>query len=129
MPSFNKAVSMGHLTRNPDLKYLENGTPVVNFGLAMNHKFKQGEDLKEEVCFIDVVVFGKQAEPCAEYLTKGAGCLVEGRLRQRQWVTEDGQKHSKHEIVAQSVTFMGKSDRSQHEGKPPEHEGGNLGDQ
>ena len=69
---------------------------------------KQGEELKEEVCFVDIVVFGKQAEHCGQYLSKGNGAIIEGRLQQRRWETEDGQKRSKHEVVAQSVTFMPK---------------------
>jgi len=108
MSGFNKCIIMGHLTRNPELRYLPSGTPVASFGLASSHRFKQGDDLKEEVCFVDIVVFGKQAEHCGQYLSKGAGVIVEGRLQQRRWETEDKQKRSKHEIVAQTVTFMPK---------------------
>jgi single-strand DNA-binding protein len=74
----------------------------------VSRRFKQGDELKEEVCFIDIVVFGKQAEHCGQYLSKGNGAIVEGRLQQRRWETEDGQKRSKHEVVAQTVTFMPK---------------------
>ena len=84
------------------------GTPVASFGLAVSRRFKQGEELKEEVCFVDIVVFGKQAEHCGQYLSKGNGAIIEGRLQQRRWETEDGQKRSKHEVVAQNVTFMPK---------------------
>jgi single-strand DNA-binding protein len=105
---FNKVILMGNLTRNPELRYTPNGTPVASFGLAVSRRFKQGEDLKEEVCFVDIVVFGKQAEHCGQYLSKGNGAIVEGRLQQRRWETEDGQKRSKHEVVAQTVTFMPK---------------------
>jgi len=105
---FNKVILMGNLTRNPELRYTPNGTPVASFGLAVSRRFKQGEDLKEEVCFVDIVVFGKQAEHCGQYLSKGNGAIIEGRLQQRRWETEDGQKRSKHEVVAQSVTFMPK---------------------
>lgn len=108
MAGFNKVILMGNLTRNPELRYTPNGTPVASFGLAVGRRFKQGEDLKEEVCFVDIVVFGKQAEHCGQYLSKGNGVIVEGRLQQRRWETEDGQKRSKHEVVAQSVTFMPK---------------------
>jgi single-strand DNA-binding protein len=99
---------MGNLTRNPELRYTPSGTPVANFGLAVSRRFKQGEDLKEEVCFIDIVVFGRQAEHCGQYLSKGNGVIIEGRLQHRRWETEDGQKRSKHEVVAQNVTFMPK---------------------
>ncbi|MEQ1793370.1 MAG: single-stranded DNA-binding protein [Nitrospira sp.] len=108
MAGFNKVILMGNLTRNPELRYTPSGTPVASFGLAVSRRFKQGEELKEEVCFVDIVVFGKQAEHCGQYLSKGNGAIIEGRLQQRRWETEDGQKRSKHEVVAQSVTFMPK---------------------
>jgi single-strand DNA-binding protein len=121
---FNKVILMGNLTRNPELRYTPNGTPVASFGLAVSRRFKQGEDLKEEVCFVDIVVFGKQAEHCGQYLSKGNGALVEGRLQQRRWETEDGQKRSKHEVVAQTVTFMPKRQEggSGGGGEPPVHD-------
>ncbi|MEQ1795064.1 MAG: single-stranded DNA-binding protein [Nitrospira sp.] len=109
MAGFNKVILMGNLTRNPELRYTPSGTPVASFGLAVSHKYKQGEELKEEVCFVDIVVFGKQAEHCGQYLSKGNGVIIEGRMQQRRWETEDGHKRSKHEIVAQGVTFMPKS--------------------
>lgn len=121
MAGFNKVILMGNLTRNPELRYTPNGTPVASFGLAVSRRFKQGEDLKEEVCFVDIVVFGKQAEHCGQYLSKGNGAIVEGRLQQRRWETEDGQKRSKHEVVAQTVTFMPKRQDSGG-GDPPVHD-------
>jgi len=105
---FNKIILIGNLTKNPELRYTPNGTPVANFGLAVNRKYRQAEELKEEVCFVDIVVFGKQAEHCGQYLSKGNGVIVDGRLQQRRWETEDGQKRSKHEVVAQTVTFLPK---------------------
>jgi single-strand DNA-binding protein len=60
------------------------------------------------VCYIDIVVFGKQAEHCGQYLSKGHGVIVDGRLQQRRWETDDGQKRSKHEVVAQSINFLPK---------------------
>ena len=108
MVAFNRVILIGNLTRNPELRYTPSGTPVANFGLAVSRRFRQGEDQKEEVCFVDIVVFGKQAEPCGQYLSKGDGAIIEGRLQQRRWETEDGQRRSKHEVVAQSVTFLPK---------------------
>jgi len=105
---FNKVVLIGNLTRNPELRYTPSGTPVANFGLAVNRRFKQADDQKEEVCYIDIVVFGKQAEHCGQYLNKGDGAIIDGRLQQRRWETDDGQRRSKHEVVAQSVTFLPK---------------------
>lgn len=108
MVSFNKVILIGNLTRDPEIRYTPSGTPVANLRLAVNHKYKQAEELKEEVCYIDVVVFGKQAENCGQYLNKGQSVIVDGRLQERRWETEDGQKRSKHEVVAQVVRFMPK---------------------
>jgi single-strand DNA-binding protein len=79
--------------------------------MAVNRRYKQGEEFKEEVCYIDIVVFGKQAESCGQYLNKGSGVIVEGRLQERRWETE-GQKRSKHEVAAQSVRFLPKRQES-----------------
>jgi len=119
MAGFNKIILMGNLTKNPELRYTPNGTPVASFGLAVNRKFRQAEELKEDVCFIDIVVFGKQAEHCGQYLSKGNGVIVDGRLQQRRWEAEDGQKRSKHEVVAQTVTFLPKRQEASAE---PAHE-------
>ena len=108
MASFNKVILMGNLTRDPEIRYNPNGTAVANFSLALSRKYKQGDEYKEEVSYIDIVVFGKQAENCGQYLAKGRGALVEGRLQQRRWETDDGQKRSKVEVVANSVQFMPK---------------------
>lgn len=108
MVSYNKVILIGNLTKDPEVRYTPSGTPVANFRLAVNHKYKQGEDLKEEVCYIDVVVFGKQAENCGQFLNKGQSVIVDGRLHERRWESEDGQKRSKHEVVAQTVRFMPK---------------------
>ena len=108
MVGFNKVILIGNLTRNPELRYTPSGTPVVNFPLAVNRRYKQADEPKEEVCYVDIVVFGRQAEHCGQYLSKGDGAIVDGRLQQRRWETEDGQKRSKHEVVAQNVTFMPK---------------------
>ncbi len=108
MASYNKVILMGNLTRDPEMRYTPNGTPVASFAIAVNRKYKQGEETKEEVSYIDIVVFGKQAENCSKYLGKGDSVLIDGRLQQRRWETEDGQKRSKHEVVAQAVQFMPK---------------------
>ena len=110
--NLNQVTLIGHLTRNPELRYTPSGTPVASFGLAVNRRFKQGDERKEEVCFIDIVVFGKTAEHCGQYLAKGQQALIEGRLQQRRWETDDGTKHSKHEVVADKVQFGKKPERS-----------------
>ncbi|HAS55312.1 MAG: single-stranded DNA-binding protein [Nitrospirae bacterium GWC2_57_13] len=108
MTSFNKVILLGNLTRDPEVRYTPNGAAVASFAIAVNRKYKQGEETKEEVSYIDIVVFGKQAESCGQYINKGDSVLVDGRLQQRRWETEDGQKRNKVEVVAQSVHFMPK---------------------
>lgn len=105
---FNKVILIGNLTRDPELRYTPQGTSVCNFGIAVNRRYKLGDETKEEVTFINVVVFGKQADTCGQYLNKGSAVLIEGRLQERRWETEDGQKRSRHEVVAQSVRFLSK---------------------
>ncbi len=109
MVSFNKVVLLGNLTRDPEVRYTPSGTAVASFAIAVNRRYKQGDETKDEVSYIDIVVFGKQAEACGQYLNKGDGILVDGRLQQRRWDDkETGQKRSKVEVVAQSVNFMPK---------------------
>jgi len=105
MASFNKVLLMGNLTRDPELRYTSGGTAVASFGLAVNRKFKQGEEWKDEVCFVDITVWAKQGENCAEYLNKGSLVFVEGRLNYQTWEAE-GQKRSKLEVVANIVQFL-----------------------
>ena len=118
MVSFNRVIVAGNLTRDPETRFLPSGTAVTEFAIAVNSRFKSKatNELREEVSFFDIVVFGKTGENCAEYLSKGSPVLVEGRLRQRRWET-DGQKRSKIEIVADNVQFLGS-------GRGPEQEGG-----
>lgn len=106
MASLNKVILLGNLTRDPELRYTPSGTAVSSFGLAVNRRYRQGDESKEEVCFVDVVTFGRQAETVGEYLSKGSMALIEGRLQWRSWENEAGQKRSKHEVVANNVQFM-----------------------
>ena len=109
MVSFNKVVLLGNLTRDPEVRYTPSGTAVASFSIAVNRRYKQGDETKDEVSYIDIVVFGKTAENCGQYLNKGDAILVDGRLQQRRWVDkESGQKRSKVEVVAQTVNFMPK---------------------
>ena len=120
MPSFNKVLLMGNLTRDPELRFTASGTAVAGFGLAVNRRYKSGNEWKDEVCYVDITVWGKQGENCAEYLNKGSGVFVEGRLHMRSWETEEGQKRNKLEVVANNVQFLGRSGS----GKPPMDLGG-----
>src|SRR4030042_7001777 len=112
MASFNKVILMGNLTRDPETKYTQGGSAVANFGLAVNRRStsKDGEK-KEEVDFFDIEAWDKQAENCQEYLNKGQGVLVEGRLKQDRWEDENGNKKSKIKIVASAVQFLPKADK------------------
>ncbi len=106
MVTFNRVILAGNLVRDPEIRYLPSGTPVTSFAVAVNSRYKQNNEIKEEVSYFDIVVFGKQGENCAEYLSKGRPVLVEGRLRQRRWES-DGVKKSKIEVVADGVQFLG----------------------
>ena len=99
---------MGNLTRDPDLKYTPSGAAVCNFGLAVNRKYKAGDDWNEEVTFVNITVWNKQGENCAEYLHKGSAVFLEGRLNSQQWETQDGSKRNKLEVVANTVQFLDK---------------------
>jgi len=105
---FNKVIMVGNLTADPELRYTAQGTAVATVRIAVNSKYRSGEEMKEEALFIDVVVWGKQGESCSQYLSKGRQVLVEGRLQERSWESSDGQKRSKMEIVANNVKFLGK---------------------
>jgi single-strand DNA-binding protein len=111
--AFNKVIIMGNLTRDPEMKYLSNGKPVTNFSIAINEKYKKGEEWVENVSYFDVVVFDRQAETCNEYLSKGKQVLVEGKLQQNRWEAQDGTKRSKIEIVAARVVFMSSGESKQ----------------
>lgn len=104
---FNRIILIGNLTKDPELRYTPNGAAVSTFRIAVNTRYRQGEDNREETLFIDTVVFGKQAENCSQYLSKGSQVLVEGRLQERRWES-DGQQKSKFEVIAQNVRFMSK---------------------
>jgi single-strand DNA-binding protein len=109
MANYNRALLMGNLTRDPELRYIPSGSAVANLRLAINRTYKnQAGEQKEEVTYVGVVVWGKQAENCAEYLSKGSPVFIEGRLQSRQWETEDGQKRSVLEVVADRVQFLGR---------------------
>jgi len=108
MANFNRVILVGNLTRDPELRYTPSGAPVCSFDLAVNRSYTtQAGERRDEVCYITIVSWGKQAETCAEYLKKGRAALIEGRLTQRSWETPEGQKRSKHEVVADRVQFLG----------------------
>lgn len=108
MPSYNKVILIGHLTRDIELKELPTGDPVANMAIAVNHtRSNKNGERQEEVCFIDCEAFGRTASIMAEWLGKGKAVLLEGRLRLNQWETQDGQKRSKHSVVIDKFEFIG----------------------
>ncbi len=106
---FNRVILIGNLTKDPEVRYTPSGTPVATVAIAVNSRYRSGDENKEETLFIDCVVWGKQAESCGQYLSKGRSVLVEGRLRERRWEYE-GQKKSKMEVVTNTLRFLSKKD-------------------
>jgi single-strand DNA-binding protein len=108
MASYNRVIMIGNLTRDPDYKQLASGQAVCRLGLASNRQFKnrQSGDMVQEVCYVDIDVWGPQAESCRQYLQKGRSVLVEGRLKLDTWQDQEGQNRSKHSIVADRVVFL-----------------------
>lgn len=108
MASINKVLLMGNLTKDPELRYTPQGTAVLNLRLAVNRKYRnKNQELKEETCFITVVVWNKQAETCNQYLHKGSSVFIEGSLQSRSWEDASGQKRSVIEVRSERVQFLG----------------------
>ncbi|MBI5760053.1 MAG: single-stranded DNA-binding protein [Planctomycetales bacterium] len=110
MSSFNKVILVGNLTRDPELRHIPSGTAVTEIGLAINRYWfdKQSNTRKEETTFVDVTLWGRDAEVAAEYLTKGRSVLIEGRLQLDQWDDkQSGQKRSKLKVVGESMQMLG----------------------
>ncbi|MBI5853458.1 MAG: single-stranded DNA-binding protein [Planctomycetes bacterium] len=112
MANFNKVILAGNLTRDPELKYTQSGQAIAKFGLAINRKYKQGEETKEQTCFVDITAWGRTAEVVNEYAKKGRPILVEGRLEYSTW-EKDGQKRSKLEVVAENIQFLSSREGAQ----------------
>jgi len=120
MASFNRVILVGNLTRDPELRYTPKGTAIAKIGLAVNRTWKtETGESKEEVTFVDIDAFGRQAEVIGQYLKKGRPILVEGRLKLDQWEDKNThQKHSKLHVVMESFTFLD-SNKGESEGGPP----------
>jgi len=107
---FNRAIIIGNLTRDPELRALPSGVQVASFGVATNRVWKDRNGAKQESTdYHNVVVFGRQAETTAQYLRKGSNLLVEGRMQTRSWEGADGQKKYRTEVVADRIQFGPKS--------------------
>ena len=105
---FNKVILIGNLTRDVELRYTQGGSAIAKFGLAVNRAWKDRNtgEKRDEVCYIDINIFGRSAEVANQHLAKGKRILVEGRLQFEQWQDQTGQKRSKHSISAESFQFL-----------------------
>lgn len=109
MPDINNVIIVGNLIKDPIIRQTTNGTPVANFTIASNRKFKDNfGQWKEDVCFIGIVAWYKLAESCADNLRKGSAVLIEGELQSRQWRTDDGHYRNVVEIKARRIQFLNK---------------------
>lgn len=124
MPSLNKVFLIGRLTADPELRYTQTGLAVSDLRLAVNRAYTAADgSRKEEVCFLDVTVWKRTAETCAEYLHKGSPVFIEGRLQMDAWETPDGQKRSKLRVTATNVQFLegGRGKAGDEGAVPPAH--------
>jgi len=113
MANFNKVILLGNLTRDPQLSYTPSQTAVVDFGLAINHRWKaQDGSMKEDTCFVDCRCFGRSAENINKYCQKGRPLLVEGRLSFSSWQAQDGSKRSKLRVTVERFQFIGSGQRT-----------------
>lgn len=106
MNGFNRVILAGNVTKDIEIRHTPTGTAIGNFSIAINRKWKQDGEVKTEVSYFDIVVFGKIAETCSQYIGKGSAILIEGKLRQNVWKNSEGQTRSKVEVIADSVNFL-----------------------
>ncbi len=129
MPNLNRVMLMGNLTRDPELRYTNSNMAVINFGLAINRRWRnQAGDQQEETVFVDCEAWGKQAETINQYLKKGRPVYLEGRLKLDQWEDKEGQKRSKLKVVVEGFQFIdarqgAAGEDSGHDGSDREHHG------
>lgn len=118
MASYNRVILVGNLTRDPELRYIPSGTAVSDISLAVNDRVKKGDQWVDETTFVDITLWGRTAEVCNEYMSKGSSVLIEGRLKLESW-EKDGQKRSKLKVIADKMQMLG--------GKSPGGGGGGGG--
>ena len=123
MADLNRVTLAGRLTRDPEVRYTPSGVAVSDLGFAVSdvYRNREGEQV-EQTCFVDIVVWGRQAETCGEYLSKGSPVLVEGRLQFDQWENKQGEKRSKLRVRAARVQFLGSPRRAEFGDAPDEGE-------
>jgi single-strand DNA-binding protein len=115
MAGYNRVIIVGNLTRDPEYKQLNSGQAVCRLGIASSRQYKnrQTGNVSQEVCFIDVDVWGSQAEVCRQYLQKGRPVLVEGRLKLDSWKDDAGQNRSKHSVTAERIVFLSSNNNAE----------------
>ena len=107
MAFFNEVILIGNLTRDPELRRTPSNVAVCDMCVAINRKYNTGDGQeRDEVCFIDIVVWAKQAESCDKYLNKGASVFVEGRLKNDNWEDKEGNKRTRLRVIAERVQFL-----------------------
>jgi len=121
MASFNRVILAGNLTRDPQLSYTPSNTPVCEFGMAINRRWRDRDgNQKDEVCFVELNAYGRVAETINQYMSKGKPILVEGRLRYHQWTNKEGQNRSKLDVFVENFTFLGGPGGGQSAGAAPD---------
>ncbi|MBE2219203.1 MAG: single-stranded DNA-binding protein [Ignavibacteria bacterium] len=121
MPELNSVIIAGNLTKDPIFRKTTNGTPVVNFSVASNRRYRDSKDeWQEDVCYVGIVAWNKLAESCRDKLKKGNACLVEGELQSRTFKTEKGDSKTIVEIKARRIQFLNKkgAGSSEHHDEP-----------
>jgi len=103
MPNYNKVILAGNIVRDPEVRFIPSGMAVSDNAIAINSTFKD----KKETTFVEITLWGKQAELVAQYCKKGSPLLIEGRLRQENWETKEGQKVSRLRVVVEKMQFLG----------------------
>jgi single-strand DNA-binding protein len=130
MANFNKVILAGNLTRDPEMRYLPSNVAVCEFGLAVNRRWRDRDgNQKEEVCFVDVSAWGRQAETINQYMKKGRSILIEGRLKFDSWTGQDGARRSKLSVVAENFTFLGSREAGDVLGAAAAHDAPHHADQ
>jgi single-strand DNA-binding protein len=119
MASYNRVILVGNLTRDPELRYIPNGTAVSEIGLAVNDRIKKDGEWVDETTFIDVTLWARTAEIANEYLSKGSSVLIEGRLKLDTWEANDGQKRSKLRVIADRMQMLGGRSAPREQGAQP----------
>ena len=127
--NINKVVLAGRLTRDCETRFTQAGLAIVKFGVAVNEKFKSGDEWKEKVTFVDVTLFGKRGEAFAKFFHKGSECYLEGKLNFEQWDDKQtGEKKSKLAVIADEWQFVGGKQDGERKADAPQPSGGGTSD-